>query len=466
MSPVDELDAVIGRALNEPLGDESPPSWEALVESATRTAAFRREAPRAARFGSRRRVIVRLVVAVAVAAAVAGALLLLPGRQTSLLDAAAAALPENGPVLHLVGSFGSSGTVSGPLTATTLDLRTGATTTRRVVNPRVEMWFDRERGIFKEISDQGPLGRVVIWANKKRAISPFGQVRLPGLGSAAAARSTIPVEVTLFSHYKQALRNHDAQFDGDGTINGQPVYFLLIRNTEPVYSQGRSRPPTSYTVIQSGKIAISKKTNLPVAVFAIGRSHPSYYIHSVALIPRAQANLAMPSNRLAPAVDAYGFPATRNSHVIPTEKIASWLGNHPLTTPRVLAGQQFAVARATDLNPARHPVRHGVELIYGSTCANKPRYDSTFVVVQAAQTPEIAYGTQHPLAHPASAKTLLLTHGHNAFATCATPKIAFFSGQPKKQALWIIPFRIHGLYVSISSPQKSLAIAATRQLLQ
>jgi len=451
------VDEQIRDALNAPLGDEQPPSWSVLVERA--------RAPRR----SRRRVWAFSVGTVAAACAVVALLLLLlPGRHNDLLENAAAAIPAKGPVLHLVYR-------PSPVTQQLLDPATGHVHAVTVMT-RDELWYDPARHLYKEIRrfpGTEPGASDVLWRSSKEAYSAvFGRQALSGHAPGQALAIQVPPEAALFSRYRQALASHEASYGGSGTLDGHPVLYLWIYHCvlAPFPGHpGSSLGCTEGTVDET--IAIDKKTLDPVAVYpgTDTARGPGFRIESVSLIPRSEADLGMPARTPFPPAmtpGPGGCPCAtvdvRTSKTLAPDSASAWLARPAAGLRGRLDGLPLEAVRGDSLNPAGLPVRHGVELIYGSSCKAMPRYGGDYVLVQESRTPEFFYGTQ---ATPASTHAIPLESTYSHFAECNAEKIGFYASQDRSERIWTTAFRKNGLYVSVSSRSRQRTIAATRQIL-
>jgi hypothetical protein len=58
---------------------------------------------------------------------------------------------------------------------------------------------------------------------------------------------------------------------------------------------------------------------------------------------------------------------------------------------------------------------------------------------------------------------LLLTTSR--YGECAAPKLNPYASSDVRERIWVTLARRHGLYVSISSPNRALTVRATRELL-
>jgi hypothetical protein len=165
----------------------------------------------------------------------------------------------------------------------------------------------------------------------------------------------------------------------------------------------------------------------------------------------------------------YGCPevAARRSSVTRRANAATWLGRAPLGLQDSLVGRTLSVVRTDLLSPAGMPDRHGLQLIYGPSCDGRPRYGRGYIVIQQAQTPEVLYETESPLLASWGPAQVPLFRTSNRYKTCAAPNLNMFTGSDRyERALWLVAFRRDGLYISVSSPKKQLAIQAARELLR
>jgi hypothetical protein len=462
------LDLEIRSALNDPLGEESPPSWEALVAQTRGQRPLRR----AFRLGLRRRPkqtwILSLATLAAACLAVALVFTVLPGKRTDLLQNAAAAIPAGGPVLHLVYR---PTTVEERL----IDPATGRVRTVRL-KTRDEIWYDPARHLFKEVRQfpgAFPGASDVLWRSRTEAFSAdYGRQPLSGRAPGQAISIDVPPEAALFSRYRQALANHEASFNGTGTVQGRPVFFLWIYRCvlEPFPGHpGSSLGCTGGS--DSRTIAIDAKTYKPLAVYSgTDTSRPGLPIDEVALVPRAHADLGRPQRTPYPPSLTPGpggcscaSVGTRAAMTIDPKAARAWLGHPPVGLHPELLGHPLSVARADTLNARGSATRHGVEFVFGSSCKGMPKYGGDYVLVQEAPTPEFFYGTQSV---SRAAARIPLDVTSSRFEECEAPKIGFYAAQDRSERIWTTTFRKGGLYIAVSSPGKAAAVAATRQLLK
>ena len=468
----DALDTLIRSALNEPLGEGTLAGWEKV---------FSRPPSSDGVVGTwsllKRRRSLRwtspawLVRGAAIAAAgliVAVVFLVIPSKHPDLLANAAAAIQGSGPVVHLVYA---------PvlLPALSINVKTG-TIEKRLVPTRDELWYDPQRHLYKEIRSY-PGGSDTVWRSKSEAFSAeFGRQALSGSAIGQAVSIQVPPEATLFSHYKQALTQRQAQNDGTGTAWGHPVFFLLIDNCVLIPYPGH--PGSSLGCGGASVkevIAIDQKTYQPVSVYpnTENTSGNGFRIDSVTLVARSQADLSKPARTpfppaLSPSQDncPCAQVGTGSSRTIQAKVTGRWLGRPAVGLAVSLASRRFSIARADVLNPPGTPTRHGVELIYGATCSGMPKYGGDYVLVQEAPTPETFYGTETSVYSAVqAANTVPLVRTYSGFAECDAAKIGYYAGQDRAEQIWVATLHTHGLYVSVSSRSEALTVAATRQLL-
>ena len=462
---VEDIDRLIAAALNEPLGQESPPAWEDVTRHGRNRPATRGANLNILRW-LKHSTLARLATVAIVAVLIAVVVLVLPGKRTSLLAAAAAALPGNGPVVHLVYDVPA-------ITLTTLNVKTGRLE-RRSVRAQDELWYDAKLGLFKEIRRYPLLGFAasdIEWRSRNEAFSNvFGRQSLSGTTPGQAVDIQVPPEARLFSRYKQALQERQLELNGTGRIDDHTVLFLWYYHCDLIPFPGH--PGSSLGCgagTQSETIAIDSETYRPIAVFdGTDTSGAGLRIRSVELVSRTAANLSKPKRTPYPPALTPGPAncpcadlAARATRKIEPSAAQAWLGRQPVGPSTSLAGLPFMAAHADLLNPAGTRTRRGLQLLYGSSCNGLPRYGGTYILVSEAATPEMFYDTAQ-LGLPRS--TVPLLKGYSHYAECDAPTIGFYSGQPREERIWVTVLHTHGLYVSISSTREQLAVIATQRL--
>ena len=466
----DALDTLIRSALNEPLEEGTLPGWENVVArrpSSDGVAGTPGVLERRPRRLTSRTWFVRGAAVAAVALAVAVAFLVIPSKHPDLLANAAAAIQGSGPVVHLIYA-----PVLVPVSS--INVKTGAIQ-KRLVPTRDELWYDPQRHVYKEIRSY-PGASDTVWRSKSEAFSAeFGRQALSGSAVGQAVSIQVPPEATLFSHYKQALTQRQAQYDGTGTIAGHSVVFLLIDRCVLIPYPGH---PGSSLGCGGGSvrevIAIDKSTYQPISVYPnTENTSGNGFRISVTLITRSQADLSRPRRTPFPPALTPG-PAncpcasvsTRSSHTIQASVAGRWLGRPVVGLAVSLASRRFSIARADVLNPPGTPTRHGVELVYGATCSGMPKYGGDYVLVQESPPPEVFYGTGTSLYSARQpANTAPLVQSYSDFTECDAAKIGYYSGQDRAEEIWVATLHTNGLYISVSSRSEARTVAATRQLL-
>jgi hypothetical protein len=436
--------------------EAATPEAETVTQGRASSAALAGRDRAGRRFAANRRVWLMRASAVAVlSAAAAVVVLFVPGRHPSLLDNAAAAMQGigSGPVLHLVYA-------SGEQSVSRLNVKTGKVDSQKVTTVN-EVWYDRPRHIFKQVF-RSPIGSYTEWKSPRQALDSQR-------GTQPLRSIRVPPEVTLFSDYQDAIAQRKATSNGEGTAHGHQVFFLEIYHCALIPFPGH---PGSSQGCGDGsfdeKIAIDKHTYLPVAVYANWHgslSGEGVQVLKVELLPRHAADLTKPATA-AVALTRFGVPRVVASRQITTQAAAAWLGRPPVGLRPSLAGRSLSVVLGDRLNPARAPQRRGLELLYGSSCQGKPRYDGAYVLIQEAAANEPAYNSQPPLTPTPNSASVLFTRAFSNYPECAAPKIGFYSGNDKAERVWAAVLRTNGLNISIYSPRKSLTIQAIRELLR
>ena len=311
---------------------------------------------------SRRRLrpswLAALVAAAVIAAAIA---LVAPWNRASgsLTDEALAAI-GSGPVLHVV--------VSSPTDLQLVDLSTGRS---QPVLRQNEIWFDGALGVERTtisingtiISDlmtpQGfytPGGRV---SRCGPASPPPGGAHLtckpvpPGTPFAARLNPALADFVT---GYAQALADGQAKAAGRGTINGEPVDWLVI--TGPSGNE---------------KVALDQTTHKPVLIEQVGTTGQIQTVQTIETIPYDASDFAPPT---AAEIRPRGYTSDESpNRALPLTGAAiadalagsDWAGQSPDGLPLARA-ELLSLAVTLDRSTPKHGT--GVELDYGAVDAN------------------------------------------------------------------------------------------------
>jgi len=409
--------------------------------------------------GTKRRWAFRASLAAAVAVVAGVGALLAPGNQRTFISMAAAAIPDSGPVVHLVLSEEPDPNDQPYV----LDLSSGSLE-RSTARGRTDMWWDPDQHIFKWIFGGPKIKGAQVWRDDTHALSSGGEMALGDL--------PIPPVVVFFGHYKEALSSGQATLVGKATIDGHEVFVLRVLTDSPA-------PPASLhfegtNIPTSNMIAIDKRTYQPVAYWLGDSPTPStevgalVHITSVELVSRDQADLAPPVVWKEPFVetnDMYGYGVVPQSHEIDQAAVAGWLGQEPIGLRKTLAGRDFTLAQADVLNKSGSPELRGVELVYGETCSNgKPKAGGDYVVVQESKVQATrAYANYLLPRQKLSSSLYVYKSGVSSSQTCGGP--SYMSGIKKPTLRWYAGFYLDGLYVSVTSPSRDLVVQATLSLL-
>jgi len=271
----------------------------------------------------------------------------------------------------------------------------------------------------------------------------------------------VPPEVSLFSDYQRAIAKREATVVGEGTIYGHQVVFLQIYKC--VLTPFPGHPGSSLGCGHGSvneRIAIDRKTYLPIAAYPYGLNRPIQVLQAE-LLPRSAADLAKPAVAPPAAHDRSGQFKVAASIRISFRQADTWLGRGPAGLRPRLAGLLLSSALGDRLNPAGSPRRNGLELVYGRSCDGKPRYRGGYVLVQESTRPEPAYNTS-PIAIPGD---VLFAKAESSYPECAVPpqdRDGF--GHPRPDRVWGGVLEVDGLYVSVFSPRRALALLAIREL--
>ncbi|MDX6675549.1 MAG: hypothetical protein QOH11_2967 [Solirubrobacteraceae bacterium] len=420
-------------------------NWDAILARARRLAAEHGRPRRAIRHVQRRRPL-RLMALTATAAVAALALLFTPKTPATLIERAAAAVPGNGQIVHVVWEEADPHAL--------VDLATG----ERVGAPplRVEAWYDRSNDIYHEVATQGD---ALVW---ERWHSP--QETLDStVGDLPSWQFAVPAAIRFFSHYKQALAQGRAFLAGNGHALGRPVYWLVVDTT--VQTQGPGSSLAFGRVNERDKIALDRRTLTPVEVETVdsgilGETPVRRRINEVELEASDKANLSRPIVRPwpQPVRDLDGYATPRASRPIETmDDAAAALHATPLGLRFALSGLPLAWVRADELNPEGTPLRQGVRILYGDTRSEVRNLRGRYVQIDEALQPELAYAFR-----PYDA-------GHLAGQMAVSQDVPEDVSQAQRgvgaQALqreWVGRLEVHGVFVSIHASSYQLLLAAAR----
>jgi hypothetical protein len=419
-------------------------NWDAIVRRAG--ALVRHDRSRAALRHVHRRRPLRLAVLTATVAAAALALLFTP-KTPSLIERAAAAVPGNGQIVHVVWTEADPHQL--------VDVATG----QAIDTPqlRVEAWYDRQADIYHEVATQG---NTLVW---ERWHSP--QETLDSTeGQIPSWQFAVPAAIRFFSHYKQALAQGRATLAGTGHANGEPVYWLLVDTTVPSTGPGSSL--AFGNVNERDRIAIDRKTLAPVEVETAESGIPGDQpvrrrILQVELEGTDAAALSRPIVRPwpEPVRDLDGYPTPRTSHRIETvDDAAAFLRATPAGLRFDLAGLPLTAVTADELNPEGTPLRQGIRILYGDARQGNIRnLRGRYVQLDEALQPELAYAFR-----PYDA-------GHVAGEMAVSSEVPEDVSQAQRgvgaQALlreYVGRLEVHDVFITIHASSYKLLLAAAR----
>ncbi|MGH3009880.1 MAG: hypothetical protein ACRDLM_10825 [Gaiellaceae bacterium] len=333
-----------------------------------------------------------LSVAIAVAAAVTVALIAPWHRsQGTLSDLALAALGSQ-PVVHVVTQT--------PTGAGLVDIATGNTTP---VMQRDEIWYDATLGLRRDLTHDGstvlddvletPQGGYtthgIVYDCAWIAAHPVAATKARVSCNASGVNGTTPHVVPrpkptldpglagFADSYRDALASGQAQQDGTGTINGQPVDWLAFDTSDG----GTER------------VALDRTSHKPVLLEG---PHLSVRIDSIETIPYDPADFARPTpaeTQVPPSVTkAFDGPSVElnASAIAVAYPNALWAGNTVAGLPLVYVEQQTLTARFADNTPTQTGA--GLELSYG-TLGNDGHIDRTKPYVEIQEAPSSTLAT-------------------------------------------------------------------------
>jgi hypothetical protein len=305
----------------EPAPDERG-DWNAVVREAGR---------------HRRPVLLRSIAGIAVAAAALFALVLAQpwqGDSPTFLERALAAV-DDGPVLHVV--------LRGEWGGTLVDLETGD---REPVYGENEIWYDFERDRMHSVTR---LGGVVEYEELSEPREPVADV-------AALGRE-----------YRQSLENGTARIAGEGSVDGEPVAWIVIRDENlPDSADGKLHR-------WAEEIAVSRESYEPVALRQTRDGAPGpgtlQRVQELEMLPSGQGDFSASKD-----LDPNGMVFMEGREPISFEEAADVLGDTPLWLGREHDGLPLAAAFRTSRKMGRQePIRITGELEQKALACSKFR---------------------------------------------------------------------------------------------
>ena len=341
--------------------------------------------------------------------AIAGALLLAGNRvEPRLVDRALAAVGD-APVLHVVTRQ------QYPSETTLIELSTG----RRIVEQRVsrtEIWFDKERSLEHTIthttgqatqnllltpegvtSESGP-----VWTCARIAAHPLEATKAGVSCNLSGDNGTTPRHVPepppaldpalagFVDGYREALASGAARKIGEGTVEGQHVYWLEFRLPD------RYRAPDEPPADLREQVAVSTATYRPLVVRMITNgSRGDYDVLEIGTVTRAEADFSEP--KLVPPEHPTST-SVRVTGQLDSAEAAQALGTRPLWLGPEFQGLKLAAVQKQEVTtgygrdsgvPPR--VTTVISLIYGEVRRRHPTEGS--LVITESTTPIAIWGT-------------------------------------------------------------------------
>lgn len=374
-----------------------------------------------------------------------------PHSRALLADEALAAIGSD-PVLHVV--------VTEPTNVQLVDLQSGSA---QPVLWRSEIWYDASLGVERTTRSIGDALLSDELLTKQGAYTPNGFLA-PGCGSSntpagfrivcnpaasgtPAAPQLNPALADFITGYAQALANGQAQAAGSGTVDGQPVDWLVF--------------PTAFG---SEKVALDQTTHKPVLIeqsvtIRVGQTpqttEDAQTVETIETIPYEAANFARP-------------PASEIKHTAYTSDESPEQAL-PLTGTAIgatLAGSDWAgpsidglpLAGANQLflyvipEGGSTQTGTGVELDYGAVVDGQPDRSQPYVEI---------------MEEPSEALVQSIMWGRLTLEGLAAPPAGelYEETLPQANVLGSLGFTVHdGNYVTIQASSQSLLYDTARAL--
>jgi hypothetical protein len=274
----------------------------------------------------RRRPVLRSLAAVGVAAAAVFALALFQPWESegpTFLERALAVV-DDGPVLHVV--------LRGEWGGTLVDLETGE---REPVYGEHEIWYDFERNRMHSLTR---LGGVVEYEE-------LSEPREPAADVAALGRE-----------YRRALEDGTARIAGEGSVDGEPVTWIVIRDENlPDSADGKLHR-------WAEEVGVSRKSYEPVALRQTRDGVPGpgtlSRVQDLETLPSGEGDFSASED-----LDPNGMVFMEGREPIPFERAADMLGETPLWLGREHDGLPLAATFRTLRKMGRQePIRVTGEL--------------------------------------------------------------------------------------------------------
>ena len=412
--------------------DDAPPAWEDVL----------------ARAGLRRRRLPANRVKVALATSLAAVVLVLVSPweragQNGVIDRALAAVGD-GPVVHLV-------TRSAPQDITRIELATGR---EFPLIQESETWFDTERHVLHVL---GRTDGVVWFDDLERTGSSetsSGPVR-----QAPGYRPTIDPGFEIATYYRDALASGKATLIGEGTIEGQAVYWLQLAPHQSQVPLGDSSGESPALDMISARVAVDRRTYRPVRVQTIinGRAEGDPIdVVRLETIPRSAADLRPPAPQPhVMGISAGSTPVTPAAAVGALARPALWAGS--AVGGRPLSGidlQSLKLAVVGRDGVKREEDGRALQLLYGADEANRPE---GITIVEAVASERAAAWAWQPSPIPAGVIQLerATIFGPNADGTAQSVRIG---------TSWTGKLEQAGLRIRIQASTREAVLAAARAL--
>jgi hypothetical protein len=436
-------DVTIAQALDDleaPFDDE-PEQWEDVVRRARNAeppAPLHKARPvrRSRRF--KLRWAIRASLAAAVAAAVT--LALLPGSHPgpTFIDRALAAVPANGPIVHVVTESSCCPDISVAVTV--------ATGHESPLTTRSETWLDSERRQAHVVSYLEGTRYDDLWRSERETLDSVTGKDFP------YTVGTLDAGAVLFAHYRELLRSGDAKIVGHGVYAGHTVDWIELTYPVGAWETGRlPGAPAGSVTTTTARIAIDHDSGTPVgATFPDSPGVEDRYL-TVEYLPRAAANLerpALPALPRPPLKDGYALARSRTR--IATDKVTAVLGKDGLWAGPHIGTLELTAAVEVDFG--RGEPRNGVELLYGAADGNQPQWTGEYVRIGLSRSPEWVYKAP---GYP-SGGTMLIQRD--------IPTADVAPSIPLGGVRWTGALERDGLFVSIQAPTKDQVIRTAQAL--
>lgn len=346
----------------------------------------------------------------------------------SFVEQALAAIPGQGPVVHVVVDAAVPG-------REVVELATGRA---RADTVELESWFDEQRGLLHTIVRSRGTVVADILASPRETVSAAG----PVLGSASGT-SVARTLLGFATGYRQALVTGEAGAYA-GERLGRPEARWVVVAT-PFGRELVALDATTLRPLEARPLPPSRTSPQPIA-----------RVLATSSMSRAEANFRRPQPA-APGAAAGAVAAAREVSVPEAARAlarpALWagpsLGGLPLRVIQRQSLVRFFPAGA----PQRRTFGTGLSLVYGAAARGRPDWRRDFLQIQQATSPEPAYGFllgTLRLVSPASSGDVLIER---------RPLTGGRAG-----AIWVGQLASGGLYLTLTASRRALVVDAARRL--